>query len=95
MSIPIWSLINCLKLNSKCFTLLVYVARFCLPNTVYSVECLSFKLWVPVRVKEEQMIPSNEIETYTPSRQGQQHDLQGKMSVVVVLSSSYTLKHAG
>ena len=46
------------------------------------------------------MIPSNEIETYTPSRQGQQHDLQGKMSVVVVvvvviLSSSYTLKCAG
>jgi len=75
MSIPICSLINCLNLNSKCFTLLVYVTRFFLPNTVYSVKCLSFELWVPVRVKEEQMIPSNEIETHTSSRQGQQHDL--------------------
>jgi hypothetical protein len=73
------------------------VTRFCLPNTVYSVECLSFELWVPLRVKEEQMIPSNEIETDTSSRQGQQHDLQGKMSVVVVVvqTSSYTLKRAG
>nr|CAD7613256.1 unnamed protein product [Timema genevievae] len=65
------TLLNCLLSNK-----LVHLNSTCLPHTIHSVTSLSLQLWVPMYVKQEEVIGANKVQTYTSSCQGQQHHLR-------------------